>query len=450
MVIYYFEAPSEIFLKYYALLTFGLAILSVGFVGVPFIDENDVASPTKTFYLSLSGIAVIFLVGVMVVFLMDVKPEKYIAVISGITMLFVYGSALFETNDSVRIPRILKEYISILLLGIGLTMLGYSAPSLIVRFPQFAKPLRFIEGAVPVILWGSLAYAVYAGLRELATYSQRPALPVSPTPYYEHYQNADAAIPAVSTAAAAETPPPPKSETARMTGIIRRAIKVLEEDMELLTEQGESTCSIVRDVESGYVGARSAPESDDEYSLPAEEANARKDRRQQRAMNAFRNNRKLFSSLRSSHPVLECFADPPPSDPEEDDLRDAAQELQSMMENAEVEAGIAKADQVQVALAFSEKILDRGDKEEFQNAASTTSAPSAVSLQSLSGPQLLTAVRSLLQRAEAVHSRVLANQRSLSALQERVNRQLRKGSMVARGDYSGVGVLGPSATATAK
>ena len=86
MVIYYFEAPSEIFLKYYALLTFGLAILSVGFVGVPFIDENDVASPTKTFYLSLSGIAVIFLVGVMVVFLMDVKPEKYIAVISGITM----------------------------------------------------------------------------------------------------------------------------------------------------------------------------------------------------------------------------------------------------------------------------------------------------------------------------------------------------------------------------
>ena len=164
-------------------------------------------------------------------------------------------------------------------------------------------------------------------------------------------------------------------------------------------------------------------------------------------MNAFRNNRKLFSSLRSSHPVLECFADPPPSDPEEDDLRDAAQELQSMMENAEVEAGIAKADQVQVALAFSDNILDRGDKEEFQDASSAVSAPSAVSLQSLSGPQLLTAVRSLLQRAEAVHSRVLANQRSLSALQERVNRQLRKGSMVARGDYSGVGVLGPSATA---
>jgi hypothetical protein len=447
MVIYYFEEPSAIFMKYYALITFVLAVFSIGFVGIPYIREGDIASPSKSFYLSMAGLAVVFLFGALVVFLMNTTPEMYITIVSAITMLFVYGSTLFGTKETVEVPRIMKELLGVLLLGILFATLGYTSPLLAAKFPALATPLRMIETSMPVLLWGMLAYLIYAGLRELATIGRAPTKPVSEIPYYEPYQNQtstdDTTVSNTGASVSKE-----ESTTARLTRAIRDAIAVLEQDLETLTDQGESTCSIVRDVETGYVGARSAPESDDEYSLPEDQVKARRDKRQLKAANAFRNNRKLFTSLRSSNPMLECFADPPPSNPEEEELREAIQELQGMLENTEVIAGINKADQIQIALAFSEKILDRGDKEEFQNATTAAAEQTSMNVSTLSGSQLESAARALLQRAVAVHDKVLLNEKTLGILQERVNKQVRKGGMVARGDYSGVGVLGSSSKAS--
>jgi hypothetical protein len=445
MVFYYFEKPSEIFMKYYALMSFSLAVLSIAFVGIPYIRESDTVSPSKSFYLSISGLAITFLFGALVVFLTDITPENYITIASMLTMVIVYSSTLIGTKETVEISPFMKSLMSILLLGILFVAIGYSAPFLSARFPKFAGVIKLIEIAMPATMWGLATYGAYIGLKELVILSRPPAKAASAIPYYEPYQDA----PGVPTSTGTKETAPEESEIVRMTKAVRNAIASLEQDLEILTEQGESTCSIVRDVETGYVGAKSAPESEDEYSLPKDEMNARKEKRQLRAMNAFRNNRKLFSSLRSSHPMLECFADPPPSNPEEDDLREAVQELQAMMENTDVVAGINKADQIHIALAFSEKILDRGDKDGFQDATGPAAGPSTLHVSTLTGPELLTAARDAIKRADAVHDQVRRNQLTLATLQERVNKQIRKGSMVARGDYSGKGVLGPSSGATA-
>jgi hypothetical protein len=98
-----------------------------------------------------------------------------------------------------------------------------------------------------------------------------------------------------------------------------------------------------------------------------------------------------------------------------------------MLDNQEVLLQVQKSTQVQIALEFANKQLNRA--EGFQ------STPSSVSL-TLRGPALISAAQQLLLRELDLTIAILRNEQDLKATQDRVKKQMYKASMIQKGNYN--------------
>jgi hypothetical protein len=404
------------------LATSAVAIILLGIVAAPYIQSG---SPILR--IIAIGFALFVVLGALLIYILRISVPTY---------LFGAGCVIIATVAM----RYLFEYWDVIwpyLLPSAALAVGFIIPN--IPLPPAWKPLQELLGAaMPILLVGVLVFAVVRGIQALASLSSMAAGPSGPV-RKEHFQGVDRVVTGTGVAGVVTgtgvagdvtgtgvdgvvaRDEGEKETAASMTRRVRAAIDRVQDMLDLLTDYGESTCAIVRDVEAGYIGARSAPEDEQEYSLPQEVQGSRKEQRQTRARKAFATNMSLFASIRSSKP-LECFVGEGSEEDEEDDLREALQELQALLDNEAVLMSVNKADQVAVALAFSNKILDKSEKEGFQ-----TSAPSSsLSFEGLRGEELLRAGRSLLARERALTAKITALERDIATTQARVNAQYRR------------------------
>jgi len=152
--------------------------------------------------------------------------------------------------------------------------------------------------------------------------------------------------------------------------------------------------------------------------------------REARATASFHENRRIYASLRNSVvPLLECFQAQVSEDSAEDlELRAACAELQTLLENQEVLLQVQKSTQVQIALEFANKQLNRA--EGFQT------APTTRTLATLRGPTLIATAQQLLLRELNLYVAILRNEQELKATQDRVKKQMYKASMIQKGNFN--------------
>ncbi len=436
----YDKIQSEFFQVYKAPIFLGSAFLVFTILGLPYMSY-DATIPPPSFRLVVLGFAAVFILGTLLVYTINLSYETYVMAVSCIAILSTLFGRL-NGSDATELSPLAQQ---ILYLVMSASILyGGSVGLQKVAWPVEWQPVvQFLIGIVPVLLWGILASGLFVVFRTIAqSAANQPTYPTSAA--YEPFQaqlaqemkkpvqpapptnptNPKPAVRAIQSRSEVGTTVPV------ILGQIQAAISRLQENAEIVLDQTDSTCSIVKDVEQGYIGARAAPTDESEYDLPKEEQEKRRVARESRAASSFAENRRVYASIRNSLvPMLECFQSEVVSDSEDDvNLRLACQELQTLLDNQEVLLQVQKSTQVQIALEFANKQLNRA--EGFQ-----TSSPSH-SLATLRGPALISAAQQLLLRELDLTIAILRNEQDLKATQDRVKKQMYKASMIQKGNYN--------------
>lgn len=435
----YDKIQSDFFKTYKAPIFLGSAFLVFAILGLPYMSY-DASVPPPSFRLVVLGFAAVFILGTLLVYTINMSYETYIMAVSCIAILTTLLGRMSGSDEEMS-P--LAQQILYLVMGASIVY-GGSVGIQKVSWPVEWQPvIQFLVGISPILLWGIMASGLFVVFRTIAeSASKQPTYPTKAA--YEPFQAqlAQEMKKPIQPPANPQKPIPqvvPRAIQSRsevgttvpiLLGQIQAAIARLQENAEIVIDQTDSTCSIVKDVEQGYIGARSAPTDESEYDLPKEEQEKRKAARTSRAATSFSENRRVYSSIRDSLvPMLECFQSEVVTDTEEDlDLRMACQELQTLLDNQEVLVQVQKSTQVQIALEFANKQLNRA--EGFQ-----TSSPSQ-SLTTLRGPALIAIAQQLLLRELDLTIAILRNEQDLKATQDRVKKQMYKASMIQKGDFN--------------
>jgi hypothetical protein len=155
--------------------------------------------------------------------------------------------------------------------------------------------------------------------------------------------------------------------------------------------------------------------------------------RETRARTQFLKTRSLFTSLQSKAPVLECFAD---ANNEFclNTLRENLQKLQQILDNTESQAAILNAEQIRVALLFSQKVRDDADMPEgFVGQSDNTFSPSPA-IDSMDQTALMTYARSLINRTYILSSSVKSSKSDIAKIQKQIAEDMAKGARVLKGE----------------
>ncbi len=439
----YDKIESEFFKMYKAPIFLGSAFLIFAIFGLPYMSY-DKAIPPPSFQFLVMAFAAVFVLGTLLVYTTNMTYETYIMAVSCIAMLATLQGRLRQSDGkgefSPTAQRILYLIMAAsVLFGTSKALQGAAIP------PDFQPYVSLFVSLVPVGLWGILATGLFFLVRGIAmTAAAQPGYPTSAA--YEPFQvrltqeNREPVVATTATTATTATKATEVGAIQRASEVgqtvpvllqqIQAAIRRIEENGEIILDQTDSTCSLVKDVEQGYVGARAAPTDDSEYDLPKEEQDKRRVAREARAAASFQENRRVYASLRNSVvPLLECFQTQVSEDSAEDlELRAACTELQTLLENQEVLLQVQKSTQVQIALEFANKQLNRA--EGFQT------APSTRTLATLRGPALIATAQQLLLRELDLYVAILRNEQELKATQDRVKKQMYKASLVQKGNFN--------------
>ena len=439
----YDKIESEFFQTYKAPLFLGSAFLVFAILGLPYMSYDATIAP-PSFQFTVLGFAAVFVLGTLLVFTTNLTYETYIMAISSIAILTTLFGKIGSGSDSEISPLAQKIlYLTMsasILYGSSVGLSRMSIP------PEIEPYIRFYIGIVPVLLWGILAgglFVVFRGIAESA--ASQPAYPTKAAfePFQASLAQEMMKTPILPVKKEAPKPPVQKVQAIlRPTDVgttvpvlleqIQAAIERIQNNTELILDQTDTTCSIVNDVEQGYIAAKAAPADDDfEYSLPKDVQEKRKTFRQDRAKASFAENRRVYASLQNSvFPMLECFQTDIEVDVDSEDdidLREACKELETLLANQDVLLQAQKASQVWMALSFSNKQLDRIE-EDFQSSSSV--------LATLRGPALILAAQQLLIRELTLTIGILRNTQAIKGTKDRINKELYKGSMVQNGNYN--------------
>lgn len=227
-----------------------------------------------------------------------------------------------------------------------------------------------------------------------------------------------------------ETPTPSIYED--YTERVQAAIDRIQEDVGVLSEIGDQTCSIVKEVEEAYAGAKAGDVLESEFSLPKSTQAERRSARMEKARVQFARQRSVYHKMRSKTPVLECFQ----GDIEEAELQAAASELQTLLENEQVVASIEAAEQVGIALQFTNSYLDKNLPPDTTSEGFQPSSASAVNVDaaSLRGQALVAHTIQLLNREHVFHTQVTRLRELAQTTRSRIDVQYQKAARVERGD----------------
>jgi hypothetical protein len=145
----------------------------------------------------------------------------------------------------------------------------------------------------------------------------------------------------------------------------------LSTTMEEVNDAADDTCDILKQIEDSYVSSGSAPSDETEYSLPQATQDKRMAERKKRAEKRFTTEESVFKSV-SKRQLLECFANNDQAEETKDltdeaaatqqELTDELSELQTLIDNAEIQAAVNKIDQINARLMFNAPYINKGLK----------------------------------------------------------------------------------------
>jgi hypothetical protein len=325
----------------------------------------------------------------------------------------------------------LLGYIYIVALVIGLMLLFLR------KIPRTAPPepfLKLIDTFRPMIVSGLMAAGAFFAVIWLAKKAACNLRPEGSPRYYEPFQTE-------TTKTTTESyKPPPGSSPSDYIPYVNKAIDRLEKTLDAMTEATSDVCGIVKEIESAYVATKGGDVDESEFSLPRDEQDARRKQRKARAEKLFATNRNLFAK-KANTTVLECFQEDVGDDEAESELQTVAQELQTLLEDPDVQGQVRAFLPAVNALNFSSKYLDKADsieEEGFQG--SPTPSPVTPPVSSLTGKALLAAVDDLLRQEAQFNMQAIMLKNMSSVVDARIKEKYRKAERAQRGDVSSADV----------
>ena len=187
------------------------------------------------------------------------------------------------------------------------------------------------------------------------------------------------------------------SNLQRRNGLIKQTIDTLQNDMDILDEDADDTCDIMKSVEDTYISNKSVPSDESEFELPREVQEKRVERRKDNAKKSFQEKKNAFVESNGKKPLLECFASSEDVDQAEQDLGDAVRELTALLDSAEMKLAVTKGEKTWMSLLFTAPYLKK--------AVDTVVPNTTEHFATLKGATLLSKADELIGKANTIHAR---------------------------------------------
>ena len=184
------------------------------------------------------------------------------------------------------------------------------------------------------------------------------------------------------------------SNLRKRIGLVKQTIATLQNDMDILGEDADDTCDIMKSVEDTYISSKSAPSDESEFELPREVQQIRINRRKERAKKSFEEQKGAFVESHGKKPLLECFAS---SEDLEQDLNDVVQELTLLLDSAEMKLAVTKGEKTWMSLLFTAPFLKK--------AVDITTPNTTEHFATMKGGNLLSKADELIGKANTIHAR---------------------------------------------
>lgn len=262
---------------------------------------------------------------------------------------------------------------------------------------------------VATVLFGTLLFIAF----RIVSYSRRPVTAVVAT--YEPF--------APSSGYAFEV-------EKRLTSI--RALKQkLSDAFESISRIADDTCSILHEVEHGYVSDRAAPSDAAEYELPQEIQTERVNARKARAKQMFTRAQSMYAQSKNK-PIFACGSGTTAegfADTKEQELQTELDELVQLMESAELRMAEQHAVELDTLLGFTQKYLTSAitqvTAEAFESGAGGVE---------LAGGDLLAKADLYIGKGLTLYDRIAALDKRLKTQQEMSRQLTAHASRLERGD----------------
>lgn len=399
--------------QYKSLVFLGALLLSLATQGFPYI-EYDAATKVPATQFAISALTILIVFGSIFVYIMNMPLDTYIAYVSTFVIAFTMYSRLKERVGAPEFPQAAKD---LLLTGVIAGVLfgvskGLSAFQ--ISDPTLQSYLVMFRGAVPIALSGLGVYAIYLVIRWMLEYrAERKKCPTGKRLVGGRL---------VATLEGFQDP------VAGLVDQLKAAIERTQTAFETLVELTDSTCAIIREVEQGYVGARSGPATEAETRLSPEQQSARRDARIAQATKSFAESRRVYAKGRGAKP-LECFQ----SSESEATLRELCTQLHTLLKNAQIQT----VQTINVELDYASRLLKKTGLEGFQSEMETDTGTEATQFYStLSGPDLITAANNLLKEEQQFQSDLQSVLSKTDVVSQEINKVYKKANMVATGNYN--------------
>jgi hypothetical protein len=180
------------------------------------------------------------------------------------------------------------------------------------------------------------------------------------------------------------------------TKLVRQAMATLQNDMDILDEDTDDTCDIMKSVEDTFISNKSAPSDESEFELSREEQQKRIDRRKVNAKKSFQEKKNVFAASTGKLPLLECFASVDAVAQAQEELADAVNELTTLLDSAEMKLAITKGQKTWLSLLFTAPYLKKA-------VDMSTSKPTE-NFASMKDRDLLSQAITLIGKANTIHA----------------------------------------------
>jgi len=181
---------------------------------------------------------------------------------------------------------------------------------------------------------------------------------------------------------------------------VKKASETIQNDLDILSESADDTCNIMNNVEETYISSKAIPSDDSEFDLPKEAQQKKMDRRQARAKKNFQLEKDAF--VKTNGALLECFTDDSSADDiadAEEELNDAIGELTQVLDGAEMQMAIEKAQKTWFSLLFNAPYLKK--------AIDATTPKTSENFENQKGLELFIKADELVGKANTLHAAIV-------------------------------------------
>jgi len=182
---------------------------------------------------------------------------------------------------------------------------------------------------------------------------------------------------------------------------VKKASETIQNDLDILSESADDTCNIMNNVEETYISSKAIPSDDSEFDLPKEAQQKKMDRRQARAKKNFQLEKDAFVKTNGAK-LLECFTDDSSADDiadAEEELNDAIGELTQVLDGAEMQMAIEKAQKTWFSLLFNAPYLKK--------AIDATTPKTSENFENQKGLELFIKADELVGKANTLHAAIV-------------------------------------------